>query len=283
MRRSTRLKHLGWGIILAACAVFAADVHKEFRYTVGPGATLNVVNETGPVTVRPSGSRQVIISTTAHSDKVAVDSSQTGNRIEAQTHVLGKPSADETRVDYDIQVPADIMLTVRADGGPVRVEKLRSDMTLDGSTAAFTVEDCSNSHVHIHAIKGPVTINNVRNGHVDITSVNGDVLLNSVTGPKVSIGTTKGAIRYTGDFGGGGDYGFSTHSGDIDVALPATASVDLTARSVSGSVEQDFPLQQKSPVGFTTTPGRAFAGTSNTGASSVQLRSFSGKIRVKKQ
>lgn len=283
MRRSTRLKHLGWGIILASCAAFAADVHKEFRYTVGPGATLNVLNEAGLVTVRPSGSRQVLISTTAHSDKVEVQSSQTGNRIEAQTRILGKASGDESRVDYDIQVPADIMLTVRADGGPVRIEKLHSDMTLDGSTAAFTVEDCSNSHVHVHAIKGPVTVSNVRNGHVEITSVNGDVVLNAVTGPKVSANTTKGAIRYTGDFSGGGDYAFSTHSGDIEVALPATASVDLTARSLSGRVEQDFPLQQKSPLGFPATPGRAFAGTSNTGASSVQLRSFSGKIRVKKQ
>jgi len=282
-RTSTCLKHLGWAVALAACAAFAADVHKEFRYTVGSGATLNVVNESGSVTIRPSGSRQVLISTTAHSDKVEIDSSQTGNRIEAETRLLGKAAGDEARVDYDIQVPADVMLSVRADGGPIRVEKVRSDMTLEGSAAAITVQDCNNSHVHIHAIKGPVTVSNVSNGHVEITSVKGDVQLNSVTGPKVSINTTKGAIRYAGNFSGGGDYFLSSHSGDIDVVLPTTASVDLTARSVSGSVEQDFPLQQKSRLGFQPTPGRSFAGTSNTGASSVQLRSFSGKIRVKKQ
>ena len=284
MRRSTHLKHLGWvAAAMVACTAFAADLHKEFRYTVGPGATLNVVNQAGSVSVHTSSSRQVIISTTSHSDKVEVDSSQTGNRIEAQTHVLGNPTGDEARVDYDIQVPADIMLSVRADGGPVQVEKLRSDMTLEGSAAAFTVQDCNNSHVHIHAIKGPVTVTNVGNGHVEITSLNGDVQLNAVTGPKVSVNTTKGNIRYVGDFSGGGDYFFSSHSGDIDVSLPAAASVDLSARSISGSVEQDFPFQQKSHLGFQSNPGRSFAGTSNTGASSVQLRSFSGKIRVKKQ
>jgi DUF4097 and DUF4098 domain-containing protein YvlB len=283
MRRTTRLKHLGWAAALVACAAFAADAHKEFRYTVGPGATLNVVNQAGSVTIHPSNSRQVIISTTAHSDKVEVDSSQTGNRIEAQTHMRGNPSDEEARVDYDIQVPADILLSVRADGGPIRVEKLRSDMTLEGSNAAFTLQDCNNSHVHIHAIKGPVTITNLGNGHVEITSLNGDVQLTSVSGPKVSINTTKGHIHYVGDFNGGGDYLFSSHSGDIDVSLPATASVDLSALSIAGSVEQDFPLQQKSSLGFQASPGRSFAGTSNTGASSVQLRSYSGKIRVKKQ
>ena len=283
MRRTTRLKHLGWAAVLVGCAAFAADAHKEFRYTVGPGATLNVVNQAGSVTIHPSNSHQVIISTTAHSDKVEVDSTQTGNRIEAQTHMLSNPSDEEARVDYDIQVPADILLSVRADGGPVRVEKLRSDMTLEGSNAAFTVQDCNNSHVHIHAIKGPVTVTNLGNGHVEITSLNGDVQLTSVSGPKVSINTTKGNIRYAGDFSGGGDYFFSSHSGDIDVSLPATASVDLTARSIAGSVEQGFPLQQKSHLSFQASPGRSFAGTSNTGASSVQLRSYSGKIRVKKQ
>jgi DUF4097 and DUF4098 domain-containing protein YvlB len=283
MRTSTRLKHLGWAAALVASAAFAADAHKEFRYTVGPGATLNVVNENGSVTIRPSASRQVIISTTSHSPKVEVDSSQTGNRIEAQTHLLGTPTGDEARVEYDIQAPADIMLTVRADSGPVRVEKLRSDMTLDSSTAAITVQDCGNSHVHIHAIQGPVTVSNLSNGHVEITSLSGDVQLNSVTGPKVLINTTKGNVRYVGDFSGGGDYFFTTHSGDIEVSLPTSASVDLSARSVSGSVEQDFPLQQKPHLTYQLSPGRSFAGTSNTGASSVQLRSFSGKIRVKKQ
>ena len=86
-----------------------------------------------------------------------------------------------------------------------------------------------------------------------------------------------------GDFGEGGDYMLVNHSGDIDVVLPAFASVDLTARSITGSVENDFPLQQKPHSSFVPSPGRAFAGTSNTGASSVQLRSFSGKIRVKKR
>jgi hypothetical protein len=59
--------------------------------------------------------------------------------------------------------------------------------------------------------------------------------------------------------------------------------VDLTARSITGSVENDFPLQAKRHPSFAITQGRSFAGTSNSGASSVQLRSMSGKIRVKKQ
>jgi len=109
------------------------------------------------------------------------------------------------------------------------------------------------------------------------------VQLSDVTGPKVSVNTAAGDISYEGDFGGGGQYSLSSHTGAIDVLLPATASVDLDARTVRGSVENDFPLQQKTHPTYAYVAGRSFAGTSNSGSSSVQLRSFSGKIRVKKR
>ncbi len=280
---STRAKQLGLAVILVAGLAFAADNKKEFRYNAGPGSTVTVINEFGPVTVRPSSGRQVVITATLHSDKAEVDAGQSGNRITAQTHLLGKPNPDDARVDYDLQVPADVNLSVHADGGPIRVEKLRSDMTLEGDAAEVTVQDSNDPRIHVHTLNGPVTLTNISNGHVEVTTPNGNVQLTSVTGPKVVINTTKGNIRYSGDFAGGGEYLLNNHSGDIDVSLPTTASVDLSARSITGSVEQDFPLQQKQHLAFQLTPGRSLAGTSNSGASSVQLRSFSGKIRVKKQ
>ena len=270
-------------VMLTAAVAFAADTKKEFRYTAGPGSMVIIANEFGPVTVHPSTGRQVVITATTHSDKAEVDAGQTGNRVEARTHLLGQASESDARVDYDVQVPADVMLNVHADGGPIRVEKLRSDMTLEGDAAEISVQDCSNARLHVHTVTGPVTLANISNGFVEVTSPNGNVQLTSVTGPRVTVNTTKGNIRYTGDFAGGGEYLLNNHSGDIDVLLPTSASVDISARSVTGAVEQDFPLQQKQHLAYQLTPGRSFAGTSNSGASSVQLRSFSGKIRVKKQ
>jgi DUF4097 and DUF4098 domain-containing protein YvlB len=163
------------------------------------------------------------------------------------------------------------------------VEKLRGDLTLEGDDAQVDVREVSNAHVHVRTISGPITLTNISNGHVEITSLSGNVQLDAVSGPKVSVNTAKGTIRYNGDFGGGGEYMLVNHSGDIDVTLPASASVDLSARSINGSVENNFPLQAKAHPTFPVSQGRSFAGTSNSGASWVQLRSFSGKIRVKKQ
>jgi len=99
----------------------------------------------------------------------------------------------------------------------------------------------------------------------------------------VTASTTSGKIVYRGDFSGGGDYAFTNHSGDIEVTLPAEASVDISAVSVSGAVDNDFPFQPTAHAPFPITQGKSLVGTSNSGSSSVRLRSFSGKIRVKKQ
>jgi len=274
-----------WSVVavglLAAVAV-AAESRKEFRYTVGPGASVTITNESGPVEIKGSPGRQVVIVTTTHSDNVEVDCDQSGNRVQATTHFLQRGGSPDSRVDYHVLVPQDASVTVRAPSGPITAEKMRGDVTLEGDAAQVEVRDVSNVHVHVRTISGPVSLSNITNGHVEITSLSGPVQLDAVSGPKVSVNTAKGSIRYNGDFGGGGDYMLVNHSGNIDVTLPASASVDLSARSITGSVENDFPLQQKSHPSFVPDSGRSFAGTSNAGGSFVQLRSFSGKIRVKK-
>ncbi len=261
----------------------AAGKHQEFRYTVSPGAVVSISNQFGPVEVKGAAGRQVVIVATTHSDKVDVDSSQSGNRIQARTRFVQSAEGADARVEYQVAVPQDASVTVRAPSGPISVENLRGDLTLEGDAAQVNIREVSNGHVHVHTISGPVTVSNL-NGNLEVTTLSGNVQLEGVSGRKVTVNTAKGAIRYKGDFGAGGDYVLVNHSGDIDVSLPASASVDLSARSITGSVENDFPLQQTSHPAFApAAQGRSFAGTSNAGASSVQLRSFSGKIRVKKQ
>jgi len=112
--------------------------------------------------------------------------------------------------------------------------------------------------------------------------VGGDVALNAVNGSLVHVNSSSGKIHYDGDFGDGGDYSLTTHSGDIEAIAPAYASIEVVARSVQGMVEKDFPLQPEH-TSFVPRAGSAFAGTMGEAASSVKLLSFSGKIHLKKR
>jgi DUF4097 and DUF4098 domain-containing protein YvlB len=194
-----------------------------------------------------------------------------------------KPAADETRVDYDVTAPAGISVTVSTATAPITVDGLSGDLTLSSDTGQITVRNVSKVHVHVRGVTAPVSLSSINNGHVEVTSTGGAVQLVDVRGPKVWVGTTSGNISYRGDCSGGGDYNLTTHTGAIDVSLPETASFDVSARSVSGQVQNDYPLQPQKSLHAPPTAGSSFSGTSNSGSSSVVLQSFSGRIRVKKQ
>jgi DUF4097 and DUF4098 domain-containing protein YvlB len=158
-------------------------------------------------------------------------------------------------------------------------------VTLEGSAAIVEIRDITGGHVHVKTLNGPVTLTNVQDGHVEVDSLSGDVTLNGVTGPLVQVISTSGSINYVGDFGDRGEYRLTSHSGNIEATVPETTSADVSARSVKGEVHDDIPLQPKTHTWFIIKPGSAFWGTMGRTAvsSTVVLRSFSGKIHLRKR
>ena len=97
--------------------------------------------------------------------------------------------------------------------------------------------------------------------------------------------STSGSISYVGDFGDRGEYRLTSHSGNIEATVPESTSADVSARSVRGEVHDDIPLQPKTHTWFVVKEGSAFWGTMGRAAvsSTVVLRSFSGKIHLRKR
>jgi DUF4097 and DUF4098 domain-containing protein YvlB len=202
--------------------------------------------------------------------------------VDIVSHLFSGADQTTGQVDYEVTVPADANVTLTSMTGPLHAEKLQGDVVMEGNTATVDVRDVNDAHVHVKTLNGPVTLTDIRDGHVEITSLSGDVVLVSVNGPLVQVNSSSGKISYSGDFGDGGEYLLTSHSGDIDAIAPSYASIDVTARSVQGQVVNDFPLEPKHTP-FPIKAGSAFAGTVGKAASSVKLFSFSGKIHLKKR
>jgi DUF4097 and DUF4098 domain-containing protein YvlB len=262
-----------------------AQSHKEYRFNVSTKSGVSVNNPYGSIWVRPSAGNTVVINAVLSSDRVEVDNSQSGNRVEIQSHLLSGADPQSGRVDYEIFVPADASVTLHSSTGALRAEKLHGDVTLEGSAATVDVRDITSAHVHVKTLNGPVTITNVQNGHVEVDSLSGLVTLNHVSGPLVQVVSTSGGINYTGDFGDSGEYRLTSHSGDIEAIVPDSTSADVSARSVRGEVHDDIPLQPKTHSWFPIEKGRAFMGTMGRAAvsSTVVLRTFNGRIHLRKR
>jgi DUF4097 and DUF4098 domain-containing protein YvlB len=283
MQRSQYTTELTAVVLVTLATFAAAETKKEYRFDVGPKSKVSIINQFGGVSVKPSTGNYVLVNATMYSDKVEVDQSQSGNRVDVQSHLLTGATADNSRVDYEVLVPADASVNIESATGPLHAERLHGDVEAEGTNAAIDVRDISGSHVHVKTMAGAITLTNIRDGHVEIDSVSGDVTLRSVTGPLVRVSSTSGRIQYDGDFGYAGEYRFNSHSGNIDATIPEDASVDVKAQSVHGLVQNDVPLQPKVHTSFLVKEGSSFAGTINKAASSVWLRTFSGKIHLKKR
>jgi DUF4097 and DUF4098 domain-containing protein YvlB len=283
MQRSLYATELTVFILISFATLVVAETKKEYRFEVGPKAKVSIINQFGAVSVKPSTGNYVLVNATIFSDKVEVDHTQSKNRVDVQSHLLAGATPENSRVDYEVQIPADASVDMESTTGPLHAEKLRGDVEAEGANAAIDVRDITGSHVHVKTMAGPITLTNIRDGHVEIDSVSGDVTLTSVTGPLVRVSSTSGKIQYDGDFGYAGEYRFNSHSGNIDATIPEDASVDVKAQSVRGQVQSDLRLQPKVHTSFLVKEGSSFAGTINKAASSVWLRTFSGKIHLKKR
>ncbi len=244
------------GLVLATClaSVAIAENRKEYRFNVGPQANVSVDTQYGSISVKPGSANLVLITATTRSDKVVVDSLQHGNRVEVGSRL--RPGADPQsgRVDYELSVPPDAAVHLRSSTGPITADGLQGDVTLEGANAQVEARNQSRGHLVIQTMRGPITLNKE---------------------------STSGKIFYSGDFGLGGDYKFSTHTGDIEALVPANASAEFSAQSLKGQVQNDFPLQPKQHSHVSLDATRAFFGTAGKAASGVVMRSFSGKIRLK--
>jgi DUF4097 and DUF4098 domain-containing protein YvlB len=258
----------------------AAQERKEFSYTVGPGAVISITNNYGPVSVKPSGSSQVVVETVSHSDSIRVVNEQHGDRIELRS-TSSRPGTN--LVDYTVLVPAAAFVSMRSSDGTLRVQGLRGDVVLEAASGSIEVTNISDAHLHVNTLSGPISLTDISNSHLDIHSVSGDVNLHNVAGPSVDVNSGSGRITYDGDPGRIGEYLLSSHSGNLEVSIPASAWVEIKARSIKNQSDPEFPTAGKPPAMGQINLGQInLMGKPGKIGSRFELRSFSGKIHLKR-
>src|ERR1700675_4555096 len=194
MESKRAAKLVAIGMIVSGTLV--AQVKKEYHFLVGPKSGVSIMNPYGSISVKPSLTNTVVVNAILHSDKVEVDNSQNGNRVDIQSHLLAGADAESGRVDYEVLVPADASITLHSSTGSLRAEKLHGDVSLEGAGADVDVRDISDAHVHVKTMNGAVNLDNIKNGHVEVDSLSGEVTLNGVNGSLVQVGSNTGKINY---------------------------------------------------------------------------------------
>src|SRR5881396_1130517 len=210
-------------------------------------------------------------------------------------------------IAYSIQVPRDTEVnatvasgaqTIRGVRGPVKVqaasgsiraEKIERFAQLTTASGSISASDLGND-LRVFSASGSVTVSKVR-GDVEVNAISGVIRISNPGGRveadtasgnvdiqgaahDVKAHAASGRVSVQGHPGGENYWELKTASGSVQLSVPASANLHLSAEAVSGEIRSDIPIVVEEQGKHSL---RAHMGS---GGGRVDIHTVSGEIRI---
>jgi hypothetical protein len=308
---------LFFGFVCTLSATAYCQEREEIRrsFALNPGGTVSLENISGDIKLSSwSGTEAEIVAVkTGPADQlksVEISISAQPSRLSVKT--VYPRQNNRVSVSYDVKVPRSVNLdsvksvsgsiTItdidgrvigRSVSGNVEAQNISRETSLETVSGSVSAAGTRN-RASLRSVSGDVVADNI-DGDLDAKSVSGDVRVGRVMGHlnaesisggvKVTGGnmadlqasTVSGDIYFDGGLNEGGRYELKSHSGAVTMNLPADSKFSLQVSTFSGSIKSDFDIK-----GNGSSEKKTLSGIVGGGGPTVELRSFSGSIRIRK-
>lgn len=274
--------HIALAVLLQAAAGRGTDT----TVTVPAGARLRLDNQGGDITIHAWDRNQIRIQAD-HSSRTSVEVDVRGQVV--QLGARGRRGVAGL-VDYTLTVPASMAIElggmyaeIAIDGvkGPVKAQTLDGNISLKGGGESVNLStvnghiDVSGARgrVELHAVSDGVTASDIQ-GELIIESVSGDLDLRRIDAKSVDVQTISGEITFEGRVVDAGSYSFTTHSGEVTLAIPEASNATVTLSSANGDLNTNFAVKTERET------RRRHTYRLGTGSASVDVETFSGDLNL---
>lgn len=240
--------------------------------------------------------------------KVQQKNRQTNIPVWVFVTALETNAAPQTRTEeclsgeeIELDVPRGATVTVKGQTAETRVESIRKAIVrnvggdiflnnIEQGISALTHEgdvmvENSGGAVTLEATNGNVVAFDVAPSEIgDIfkaRTVSGAITLERVEHRQTEITSTSGSIKFNGEFQSGGQYSFGTMNGTIALTVPEKSSMKLNATYGLGKFSSE--LKFKIITENNTSRAQRIVASIGDGDCNVNLTTYSGAIRIKKQ
>ena len=283
--------------MVAAAILFAspavAQKKIERKLPLGMEGALRIVNMVGSVVVHGWNKDTVLVrGTLGAGDSFFMGGGYKG----AKMFVESVNDRDPKPARLEVWVPARIRLWVKTATANIDVSGV--DGGLDLYVVSGTIDVTGNPHeLNAEAIDGDIHITGsppwVRaknaSGTIVFQGASSDAAFSTVSGAvkvdggvfeRTKIETVTGNISFSGRLDRSGAFDFDTHSGNVDLAIPATIGASFSVVTIAGSITNN--LSKNSPI-----PGRFGRGAELTmdtsgGGAKVSVRTFKGPVTLRR-
>jgi DUF4097 and DUF4098 domain-containing protein YvlB len=258
-------------------------------------------SRTGTVELQVTNGEIIVSSWSRDQVRVRATSERSALRFDASPSTLslglrsGSSRSGDTR--FDLTVPVGVRVRATTTSGDIRIVGSKGEVEVRTQRGDIVVEDVGRTDINafsgdveasgiagdlrVNVLSGDVQIRQVT-GNVEVKTVSGEIDLRDARSKEVRVGSTSGDITFDGTIDPAGRYELQTHSGEVDLTLPASVGATLIVSTYSGEIDSDFPLTLlPGQYGEASGHGKSFTFTLGRGGARITAESFSGDINIR--
>ncbi len=239
---------------LALAATGTAELKLDEKRAAAPDGSVEIENAAGSVRVLGWSRPEVAVTGTlgAGAEGLGFSGGSKRTRIEVETE--GNPH--RVISDLEIHVPAGSRVEINSFSanisvsdvtGAVSAETVNGSITVNGparEVSAHTVQGAIEisgpiPSVQVEGVNGEVVVKGAR-GSVEANTVNGRLSVSGSSFDRVELEAVSGPIFFDGGLTGDADLSAQSVSGSVELSLPASVSAEVSLSTFSGDVQSDF-------------------------------------------
>lgn len=181
-----------------------------------------------------------------------------------------------------IRVEAEETRRISAENvsGTIQVRGSASE-AVDAEAVSGNVDiQATTPEVNAGSVSGTVVVNGVRQS-VEASTVSGTVRVMGRDLEHGSFESVSGTIRFEGSFERGASAEFNSHSGDVEIVLPAGTPMDVEVTTFSGDISNEFGQEAQRTNRFG--PGRELNFSTGDDGVRITANTFSGAVKLLRQ
>jgi hypothetical protein len=186
----------------------------------------------------------------------------------------------------DVKVVSAPLVIEGLAGGDIKVNTISGNARIHARTPALDIDSVSGGiefsgqadKASLQTVSGEILAPAL--GHTaKLETISGNIQAGGGPWQTLAVSTVSGDVQLSGGLAADGDIDVDSMSGDVQLRLPADTSAQLHASSFSGDLRSDFGK----PVEASHGPGSSLDARIGAGNGKIQLETFSGDLRVRKQ
>lgn len=286
--------------LVAAVPALAGTPINETKSASAAG-TVTIDNLIGSITVEGWDRNEIQLTGSLGEGPERLEFEVKGDRAEIKViwpeRGVGYIDHDDEDTDLNLKVPmrssvnasgVNTEIEITGIGGDVDAETVNGSIEIGGSPESVDAEtvnggikiDASTGEVSAETVNGTIRVTGAE-GELEASTVNGTIEISGGPFESCDLSTVSGSLSFRGELTGNDEFSFETHSGEVEIYLPADIEADFEVSTFSGDIDNEFGPKAKRTSKYA--PGKELEFSTGSGGPTISASSFSGRVSLKKK